>query len=149
MIPFLKGKVDVEDTAKKLISGIDKSIYTKEERRDDDMESLKAYREWQISTLGENTVRSKARRFLAHIVMVVFLGMFVLAAAVYRIDKDYSKFAFEMAKDLGEFAKTVMLFYFGSHVVRTILDPVAKSTLTNKVKNLFKKKDKDSNNSQN
>lgn len=115
---FSVKKIDPQKTLDTFASGLDKAFYTKEEQSDDDKESIKAWSEWFKHALEENSERSITRRKLALIFSYVFLFLMLLSVAIYRIDFEYAKFIFEVAKTLGPYIGGIMTFFFGVHLLR-------------------------------
>ncbi|BDD10871.1 hypothetical protein FUAX_40870 (plasmid) [Fulvitalea axinellae] len=119
---FGKKNLDAQKMFDTVTSGIDKMFYTNEERAEADMERVRAHTEYVKGTLEENGTRSVTRRYLAVMIMAVFLGLVVGAVAAYPFDREYAKFIFEVATSIFTLAMMVAAFFFGSHMIRNVMD---------------------------
>ncbi|MBN2669989.1 MAG: hypothetical protein JXR60_12280 [Bacteroidales bacterium] len=118
---FFTGK-SVEKVIDGAISGIDKLVLTNEEKTDALKKVADAQAEFAKSMLNSNTVSSKARRGIAYAIVFTFLAMIIASAVLYKFDKDYSQFIFEMAKsELSVLVLMVMGFFFGGYMASTHL----------------------------
>jgi hypothetical protein len=99
------------------ISGIDKLVYTEEEKAEARGKMLDSWIKLQETLGEETTVRGVTRRILA----VMFCGVYVLltlvAAVVWPWMKDYANFLWEIANgQYGWITMSVAVFYFGPYV---------------------------------
>ncbi len=98
------------------VKGLDKIIFTKEERADANQKVA----EWYLKYLGATQPQNVARRFIAMIVVALWAGLILLGIAVRWISYDYSDFIFKVLAELvNEPFMIIMGFYFLAHVVRT------------------------------
>jgi hypothetical protein len=104
------------------ISGIDKIVYTEEEKADARQKMLDIWMELQ-KTLGEETsVRGVTRRILA----IMFCSSYILlslgSVAVWKWDKAYADFMWDVAQGTyGTLTLTVAAFYFGPYFIQKLL----------------------------
>jgi hypothetical protein len=109
------------------ISGIDKLVYTEEEKAEARSQLLDHWIKLQATLGEETTVRGVTRRILA----VMFCGAYVLltllAAAVWPWGdhwKAYADFLWEVANgQYGWITMTVVVFYFGPYVFERFFSP--------------------------
>lgn len=104
------------------VNGIDKLVYTEEERAEAKEKFLEHWLKLQATLGEETTVRGVTRRILA----VLFCGTYVLltlvAAAVWPWMKEYADFLWEIANgQYGWIVLTVVVFYFGPYVIERML----------------------------
>lgn len=115
--------IDIADKAVDgIFSGIDKLVFTDEEKADYSKEAAKIYLEHQKTTLGENTAKSITRRKLAVMVMAVFLFLLLFAVAVYKYDSEWSKFSLQTAGTLSTGFTAIIVFYFGYYAIGNLMD---------------------------
>ena len=103
-----------------IIDGVDKVIYTAEEKADAKQKTHELILElWkQIST--ENSQQSIARRELAKMVFKVYLCMFLMAVAVYPFNLAYAKFIFSLVGELFWLVSAIGVIYFGPHQLQKL-----------------------------
>lgn len=101
------------------INGLDKLVYTEEEKVD----AHRKLSDWWLElqkTLGEETsVRGITRRLLTFLTVLPYTAMVVVAAAVWPWYKEYSAFLLSLAEsNFGIIVLTIVVFYFGPLVGR-------------------------------
>lgn len=112
---FFKGKLDVGEAFSTVSSGIDKMVFSEEERSDINREVADAQIEFIKTTASENTVRSVTRRYLALAIMGVFLILILSAAVIGAFNGEYADFIFELATSLNTLVIMVATFFFGGY----------------------------------
>lgn len=117
-----------------LINGIDKLIYTDEEKADflqgkaEIALKVSAMHIKLLETIGdENSLRSQARRRLAFMLVGVFLLLLVFSAVVWKTDPEWSKAVFDRATAMSTLVSGVVIFYFGYYGAKNIIAAVKGS----------------------
>lgn len=86
----------------KAAAAIDASVLTDEEK-------MQYFIEYQKATLPQNVTR----RFLAVMVVGLFLTLILSSVVMYKIDSEYSQFLYDMAKEVLLTPTSVIIgFYF-------------------------------------
>ena len=102
------------------ISGIDKLVFTPEEKAD----YLATARETLLKFWGtfqnENNIRSIARRELAKMSFQVFFFLILAATFLFPFQPEYAKFVFGIVKELFWLINAICLTYFVPHQVSKI-----------------------------
>jgi hypothetical protein len=100
------------------ISGIDKLVYTDEEKADARKEFMEHWLKLQATLGEETTVRGVTRRLLALLVVGTYVGLSVGSVLVWKFDKAYADFIWEVANagQYGYMTLAVVVFYFGPYV---------------------------------
>ena len=93
---------------------IDESFLSKEEIQTAIVKHAK-------DTLAESTPRSLTRRYIAILIIAVFVLLIVTSVAVYKFDKTYSLFIFDIIKEIFGIVLTIVIFYFGGYYGDKIL----------------------------
>lgn len=119
------GKKNVDKVIGGAISGIDKLFFTKEEKAEFNKNMADSVATFVQSTVGENSIRSITRRFLALSIMGVYLALVLGTAGVYLVDQDYSTFLFSIVKDQSALAIMVAAFYFGGYYAGKFIGSVS------------------------
>lgn len=115
--------VDIADKAVSgLFSGIDKLVFTAEEKADYSNQAAKIYLEHQKVTLGENTAKSITRRILAVMVMGTFLFLLLFSVGIYKFDSGWSKVSLKVAGELSTGFTAIIIFYFGYYAIGNLMD---------------------------
>lgn len=116
----------LETAADGLYNGIDKLIYTDEEKADALAEVRPLFLKFAEKAYDQNSIRSITRRWLAFMVVGPTMTFFCLAALFYGFGlfvedstawTNYSTFLFGLAKTLVPWAGGVLVFYFGPHLI--------------------------------
>ena len=124
---IFKGKLDIQKTANSIFSGVDKSIFTKEEISDVGIEQVKANLEFVKTTQAESTPRSKTRRIIAIMILGQYflsfnIGLVGMATGLYKgkeiIELSTAAFA--------TLAISVVIFYFGRHMLTALVPTFGK-----------------------
>jgi len=104
------------------MSGIDKLVFTDQEKVEFSQAAGKAYLEHQKVILKENTAKSITRRILAVMVMGTFLLLLVFSVGIYTIDPEWSKFSLQVASTLSTGFTAIIVFYFGYYAIGNLMD---------------------------
>ncbi len=133
MLGWLKGLFSapkLADTAANIInstvSSIDKLFYTEEEKAENAKDAFKLWLEAQRILIHESSVRSITRRYLAVMIVAVFLFLILLSAGLFAFGVDTAAKVFECAKAIANLVFMVAVFYFGyygaQHVIKAVKD---------------------------
>jgi hypothetical protein len=100
-----------------LYNGIDKLVYTDEEKA----EALSAARQLFLTfadkAYDQNSIRSVTRRWLAFIVVGPCITFYIASAVAYFFDQGAAAHLMQMATGLTPWAGGVLVFYFGPHLI--------------------------------
>ena len=108
------GSKAADKTIDGISKGLDKLVYTEEEKADAHKEGFKLWLEYQKATQPQNV----ARRALAMLVAILWVGLVVAGVALYRIDLEYSKFIFKVLTEIvNNPFMLIMGFYFFKRIV--------------------------------
>jgi hypothetical protein len=106
------------------INGIDKLVYTEEEKAEARKELLAHWIKLQETLGEETTVRGVTRRILAVSFCSVYILLTLVAAAVWPFVENYANFLWEIANgQYGWIVMTVVVFYFGPYVFERFFSP--------------------------
>jgi len=132
------GKLFGSDEAMKagveaVASGLDKLIYTDEERADaaakERTEARGMVVEWMQATQGQNL----ARRIISLAITAVWLGFYLLAALAHAVGiftpsvqelRELSGFLFSMANSLNDAVMLILAFYFAAPHMSGIVEAI-------------------------
>jgi len=98
-----------------IISGLDKLVFTEEEKSDVKQKASETLLEFWKVIASENTEQSKARRYLAVETFKVYFFFVLMGAAVYKFDSEFAKFLFDIAGTLTWLVSGIAAIYFGPH----------------------------------
>lgn len=100
------------------IAGIDKLVLTEEERLDARKDFIESWLKLQATLGEETTVRGVTRRLLALLVVGTYVFLSIGAVAVWKFDKAFADFIWEVANagQYGYMTLAVVVFYFGPYV---------------------------------
>lgn len=101
------------------IRGIDKLVYTDEEKAEARQRLVDNWLELQ-RTLGEETsVRGITRRILTFLTVLPYTALVIASAVCYYFNQAYAKFLLDVAEgNFGIIVLTIVVFYFGPLVGR-------------------------------
>ncbi len=123
------GKLDINETAKKITSMVDESKLTKEEMVKYNLQIADKTAEFYAATLQENTLKSKARRFAVYSIIIFFMGL-VITGIVYKsqYNTDMADYIFKTIKELHIATAfiSVVIYFFGSYMTTSIMDKAKK-----------------------
>ncbi len=128
---FLSKSEKVVDTGCNLVEkaadGIDALFFTDEEKAVASQKVLDTVIEMHKATTDENSVRSKARRALAIIIIANYLAILDLAAVLFCFSstREAAKGVFGIANiGAGFMVSAVVIFYFGYYGVKNVVNAV-------------------------
>jgi len=124
------GKKNVDKVINGAISGIDKLVFSQEERADFNKNVADSVSTFVKNTVDENSTRSITRRFIAFAVMGVYLILVLGSGIAFFFNEKASIFLFELSKSQSTMAIMVAAFYFSGYYVGK-----AVSLVKNKNKN--------------
>lgn len=115
---LFKSKIDLGKTFEALQQGVDKTFYTNEERSEHDIQVADSVVEFYKMTLDESTIRSKTRRFVAIIIISVFLLITIMYALLpfFGIKTDHLE-PLVFNSPLATGFITVIAFFFGGYYI--------------------------------
>ena len=103
------------------IAGIDKLVFTDEEKADLMAKMGENWLELQKTLGEETTVRGVTRRILAVMFSAAYLTLSLGAVAVWKWDKEYADFMWDIANGTyGTITLTVVAFYFGPYFIQQL-----------------------------
>lgn len=116
----------LEAAADGLSKGIDKLVYTQEEKAEALQGARSTFLEFAKVAYDQNSIRSITRRWLAFMVVGPTILFYIGAAISHGFGTfipstpatEYAVFLFEMAKELSPWAGGALVFYFGPHIIR-------------------------------
>ncbi len=99
------------------IAGIDKLIFTEEEKTEAGQKVIDAHLRLMEIVASENTARSITRRYLAVMFSFVFLCFLVFGVAAFHDFPEWSAFALSCAGSMGDIVLAIVVFYFGPYQI--------------------------------
>lgn len=118
---LFKGKIDAGKLVSSVTKGIDQLAFTKEERAIYNAKQADNLAQYTKDTLSENTIRSKARRFIAITLICNAVLVFWFVVYLGLTGGDY-KFIVEMFTQVFGSTSIVMIlaFFFGGYYLKSI-----------------------------
>jgi len=114
------GSKAADSTVEGIKSGLDKLVYTDEEKGDAHRAGVELFIEYQRATQPQNL----ARRLIAVILIGLFALLVIATAAAWPLDKEYAKFILQLLIDVVVTPVSVIIaFYF----VRSLIPGARKS----------------------
>ena len=104
-----------------IISGLDKLIFTEEEKSDVQQKASETLLDFWKTIALENTEQSQARRMLATMTFKVYFFLLLAGVTVYGFDVGYSKFIFDVAGTMTWLVAGVAAIYFGPNQLSKII----------------------------
>ena len=115
---LFKGRLDVNKTFDSIATGIDKLSFTAQEKAEFSVKMADAIAEFAKSTLSENTVRSKTRRFIAIFMIINIMLMIWLCIILSLLSVDITTVLEIIALfNLGVVLLTIIGFFFSSYMM--------------------------------
>jgi hypothetical protein len=108
------------------VSGIDKLFYTDEEKAENAQKAFGLWLKAQEILIHESSIRSITRRYLAVMIVGVFLFLILLAAGLFAFGISSAKDVFQCAKSIANLVFMVAIFYFGYYGTQQIIHSVKK-----------------------
>lgn len=112
--------LDKDDGLLKGVGGwIDDLSHTEQEQSEDKKELRKAVVAYAVASMGENSERSKARRYIAMQWIKVQLWIVLMSAIAAPFDSELALFYFKLATASVMLAGTgaIITFFFGSYLL--------------------------------
>ncbi len=103
------------------ISGIDKLIFTEEEKTEAGQKVIDAHLRLMELLAGENTARSITRRLIAVMVTGVFLSLLVFGAGIHHFYPEWAAYVLTCAGSLSDVVLAIAVFYFGPYQIGNAL----------------------------
>lgn len=124
---FTSGPRAAEKVLDGAISGIDKIVFTEEEKADMRAKLGDQWVELQKVLSEESTTRSVTRRILAVLIIVPFVLTCVGSSIAYPFNADYANFLWDVAEGAyGTFALMIGAFYFGPYMIGQVASAFRK-----------------------
>ena len=126
LLSFLSGSKKAMDTASNVvdgaISGIDKLFFTQEEKAEASKAILDIVLDRAELAVGESSVRSMTRRFVAFLFVIPYIAMLVFAVVMFKFNPAWATYALKVASMLNNAIIAVVLWFFGSYGVGYLMD---------------------------
>jgi hypothetical protein len=104
------------------INGLDALVLTDEEKIQYRQKLADNWVELQKTLGEETTVRGITRRLIALLFVASYVALILIAAALYLLVPEYSKFLIDLAEGkFGWIVLTVVGFYFGPYMIQKAL----------------------------
>ena len=113
------GKI-AEKAADGIYNGIDKLVYTEEERADALAKGREVFLEFTKIAYDQNQIRAVTRRWLAFIVIGPAMMCFISSGIAYAFSEPLAKHLFGMFQEIGPWAIGILAFYYGPHLLGSI-----------------------------
>ncbi len=112
----------VEKSTDGIISGLDKMVFTEEEKSDVKMKWFDKTIEFHKAIMQEALPSAVSRRVLAWMITGVYLSHFTFASIVWKFDREWAKFIIENVITRLEFAfGAVISTYFIYHGLKQVI----------------------------
>uniref|UniRef100_A0A6M3LTN8 Holin n=1 Tax=viral metagenome TaxID=1070528 RepID=A0A6M3LTN8_9ZZZZ len=112
----------VEKAADGIIAGIDKAIYTPEEKAIALQKATETIIALWKAAASENSEQSKARRDIAFMVLKIYFSLMLIGVAVYGFNAEYAQFIFGVVKEVSIMVAGIQFIYFGPHQIQKLLN---------------------------
>ena len=105
-----------QELVKGAVLGIDKMIFTKEEKA----EASAQLAAWWLKYLAATQPQNLARRLIALVIVLLWALLVIAGVAVWKLDPAFSAFIFSTLDNIVNAPfLMIMGFYFAAHIVRT------------------------------
>ena len=114
------GGVDINKALDIVSKGADKLVFTQEERADLNKETTEGLSQFIKDTASENTARSITRRYVAILVIVVYLliSLVIIGIGIWSTQKALELVKLTNELDLGTAFIAVIAFFFSSYMLK-------------------------------
>jgi len=114
------GGVDINKAIDVVSKGADKLVFTQEERAELNKETTEGLSQFIKDTASENTARSITRRYVAILVIVVYLliSLVIIGIGVWSTQKALELVKLTNELDLGTAFIAVIAFFFSSYMLK-------------------------------
>lgn len=103
-----------------ITKGLDVLVYTSEEKEQDKQKLRETLLGFWGTFANENSEQSKARRDLAKDTMKVWLSLILITAVLWKIDKEWAGFLFDIIKAMTWLVGMIAGTYFVPYQVKKI-----------------------------
>lgn len=122
-----KGLDSIDKVVDNISSGLDKLIYTDQEKSEMSKEGYKLFLDYLSLNKDENSIRSKTRRIIAVSVVGNYLALLNAGVVAFYYEKpEFGRFIFETAKTLTALVVSITVFYFGYYAIANIVEKAKK-----------------------
>lgn len=112
-----KTEAVIDKAADGIYNGLDKLIYTDEEKADALAKGRELFLEFAKSAYDQNSIRSVTRRWLAFLVVGPCITFYVTSGIAFFFNEAAAAHFMNMATGLTPWAGGVLVFYFGPHLI--------------------------------
>jgi len=120
LLSFLKAPKVLDKTMNAIISGGDKLILTEEERLDYNAKAAELHLKLTEKIGNESAPTAVSRRVVGLMVLCPFAFLSIGGAGLYGLSPDMAKHWLLVAENFQLPSLTVIAFYFGSHVAKSL-----------------------------
>ena len=118
LFSFLKSAPDAAEKTLDIIKkGGDAIWYTDEEKAENNKELFKLWAEALTKINDENSPRSLTRRYIAWMVVGVWLLFSAVCVAAYPFNTEYSAFILDVLAMQSPIVGGIAIFYYGPHMI--------------------------------
>lgn len=100
-----------------IYSGIDKLVYTEEEKAEAFAKGRELFMDFAKVAYDQNSIRSVTRRWLAFLVVGPCISFYIASAITFFFSPESANHLMQMATGLTPWAGGVLIFYFGPHLI--------------------------------
>ena len=110
----------VETASNGIYNGLDKLIYTEEEKADAMAKGRELFVDFVKIAYEENSIRSIARRWLAFMVIAPEMFLFLMSGVIYPFDATYAGHLLTLVQIMAPWSAGILAFYFGPHLLSAL-----------------------------
>ena len=110
----------IETAADGIYHGLDKLIYTEEEKADALFKGRELFMDFAKIAYDQNSIRSVTRRWLAFMVMCPTMLCFLITLVGQMLGQEFATASMSLFTVMIPWAGGVLAFYFGSHLIGSI-----------------------------
>lgn len=114
----------VESGVEGIKSGLDKMFYTDEEKADASRRITELHLKFIELSASENTVRSITRRYLAIMIMGIYLSLEVGSVIAYPFNMRFAQYIQTVGEDISPLALSVAIFFFGYYGIKRVVGTI-------------------------
>ncbi len=127
------GRKNVTTLVDGAVNGVDKLFFTKQEKADYLEKVAENQLEFLKTTINESSARSLTRRYIAMMIVGIFLLLLLFGAVAFAFDQTWADYILNEAKSLSGLALMVAGFYFGSYAIgQYVINPLKNKNKTSK-----------------
>lgn len=110
-------KKNTETIVDGAVAGLDKMFFTDEERA----EGMAKMRDWYLRYLEATQPQNLARRYIAMLIVGLFVFLVLLATIAWQWSEDYASYVFSVITDAVLVPFNIIIgFYFAAHIARQL-----------------------------